>query len=256
MFKKSFPQVAHSTLGGVCIKFNRLNLCAVFGQQMGVDMLFHIIKKDFLLIKKYILFMFIVSVGIPIFVYMRIGERLGALSSVIAFLMQLIFTQFLMNNSLSLVETKYEKAQALLCVTPYTRGLLVKGKYAFNLILFAYCLVVFIIVTLFFPEIIKDVSIVTISFIFLFMTILIGLKIPLEFKFGYEKIKYIFLGAMIVTPYILPTVFKFISKNNNAINNIRSTPPIIQAVIISIFALILFLISFIISQKIYDKKEL
>lgn len=88
------------------------------------------------------------------------------------------------------------------------------------------------------------------------MTILIGLKIPLEFKFGYEKIKYIFLGAMIVTPYILPTVFKFISKNNNAINNIRSTPPIIQAVIISIFALILFLISFIISQKIYDKKEL
>lgn len=219
-------------------------------------MIMQLVKKDFLLVKKILPFMFIVSFVIPLFICSRIGEQLGTLSGFVAFYIQVIFVQFLLYNSVSLNETTFSKGQSLLCATPYTRNSLVKGKYAFNLILFVFCTIVFVSLTKLFPQIIGQITLSNISSVLLLMTALLGLEIPLEYKFGYDKIKYFFIGAMIITPYVLPLISKNLLQLNIDFSILTNIPPVAKAFIPFILALLIGSLSMILSIKIYSKKEL
>lgn len=215
--------------------------------------IFHIVKKDFLLVKKYVPFMFLVSIIIPLFICSRLGEHFGNLTGYIAFSMQVVFTQILLDNSVSLVEVKNRKAQSLLCATPYTRSLLVAEKYVFNLILFAYCTTVYIVLTLVLPSMMGQLSIKIIGFVFLLVTIIFSLKIPLEYKFGYDKIKYIFFGIMISLPYIFPFIVNKLSMNSDILNQSSS---LFQGISLFVLALFIGVISFVTAKKIYYGKDL
>lgn len=109
-------------------------------------MLFHLVKKDFLIVKKYVLLMLIVCILIPPFMLWRVPDFAGPMS----FCLSVIFSIFMLLQYVSQKENQYPKASALLCASPYPRKLLVLSKYVFCLTIYAVCCIIFFIETLVF----------------------------------------------------------------------------------------------------------
>ena len=111
-------------------------------------MLFSLVKKDFLIVKKYVGIMLIVSFLIPPIMLWRTPEAAGAMG----FTLTIIFSIFMLTQYVSLKEHQYPKAATLLCATPYPRRLIVLSKYLFCLVIYAVCCLIFGIDTLLFPK--------------------------------------------------------------------------------------------------------
>ena len=79
-------------------------------------MLIHLVRKDFLIVKKYVLLMLAVCVFIPPFMMWRIDDAtyVGSMS----FILAAIFSVFMLLQYVSLKENQYAKASTLLCATP------------------------------------------------------------------------------------------------------------------------------------------
>ncbi|NHC42733.1 ABC-2 transporter permease [Bacillus sp. MM2020_1] len=212
-------------------------------------MLLHLVKKDILLVKKYFLFTMLVVIAIPLFIMSRIPEFLGFN----AFLIAVIFAEFMLYQYVSMAEMKYPKATALLCGTPYPRSMLVKARYAFLLLIFAYCYVAYTVVALFVPKVeyLTPLSILT---ALLILTILFGIYTPIQYKLGYEKTKYFFSIVIVVTPFILPALSKVDIKLN--FSELSAMPMLAKYLILIVVVIAILCISLIVSIKIYSKKDL
>lgn len=150
-------------------------------------MLLHLIKKDFLLIKKYLPLLVILPFAIPIFVMIQVSQLLG----LGAFVLSVIFTVFMLYQYVLMVEMKYPKAEALLCATPYSRSTLVKARYAFLLLMFAYSCVAYYVLALLFSKI-EYLTPASYLIAMLISVILFGVYTPIQYKLGFEKTKYFF----------------------------------------------------------------
>ena len=80
-------------------------------------MLIQLVKKDFLIVKKYVLIMFAVCVIFPLFLIWRSPEYAG----ILGFVLITIFSIFMLLQYVSLKETQYPKASTLLCALPFPR---------------------------------------------------------------------------------------------------------------------------------------
>ncbi|MDE7210861.1 MAG: ABC-2 transporter permease, partial [Lachnospiraceae bacterium] len=74
-------------------------------------MLFSLVKKEFLIIKKYVGIMLIASFLIPPVMLWRMPEATGTLG----FTLAVIFSIFMLTQYVSLKEYQYPKATTLLC---------------------------------------------------------------------------------------------------------------------------------------------
>lgn len=93
----------------------------------------HLVRKDFLIVKKYVLLMLAICVFIPPFMMWRIDATyVGSMS----FILVAIFSVFMLLQYVSLKENQYAKASTLLCATPYPRKLLVLSKYVLGLLIY------------------------------------------------------------------------------------------------------------------------
>ncbi len=212
-------------------------------------MLISLVKKDTLLIKKYMLVMMIVNVALPIFIMWRIPEFLGFG----AFLIATIFTVFMMYQYVSITEIKYPKADALLCATPYPRHTIVVARYTFLLLIFAYCILAYSVEALIFSQI-EFLSLTSILTVLLISTILFGVYTPIQYKLGYEKTKYFFSIVIVTTPFLLPTIKKLLISLD--LNGLSSMPSSFWNLIMTAIILVVLSVSITTSIKIYEKKEL
>lgn len=110
-------------------------------------MLLHLVKKDLILAKKYLLFMLIFAVVGPIFINSKLVFDNG---SFISFLITVLFVEFIVFNMVSMQEDKYRGA-ALLCTTPHTRNGVIKANFEVNVMKI-------IIFLLFFTILIESIS--------------------------------------------------------------------------------------------------
>ncbi len=212
-------------------------------------MLISLMKKDILLVKKYMLMMMIVAMAIPIFIMWRMPEFLGFS----AFLVSTIFAEFMLYQYVSMAELKYPKADALLCATPYPRRTIVAARYTFLLLIFAYCILAYSVVALIFPQI-EFLSLSSILTVLLISTTLFGVYTPIQYKLGYEKTKYFFSIVIVATPFLLPTLTKLpISLELNELSSMHSSDWIL---ITTAIIIVVLSVSVITSIKIYEKKEL
>jgi ABC-2 type transport system permease protein len=90
-------------------------------------MLFNLVKKDFILAKKYLLLLIAIAVVVQIFITIKVNFSSGGF---LGFFITVLYFEFMLFNTVSMLEDKY-KGSALLCTTPYTRNTLVKAKYLF-----------------------------------------------------------------------------------------------------------------------------
>lgn len=212
-------------------------------------MLFHLVKKDFLLIKKYLLLMILIPIAIPILMMIQSSQLLG-LSS---FVMSVIFTVFMLYQYVLMAEMKYPKAETLLCATPYSRSTLVKARYVFLLLPFAYCSVAYNVLALLFSKI-EYLTPSTYLIAMLISVILFGIYTPIQYKLGFEKTKYFFVLVIMGAPSLMVLLIKANIKLN--FTGLSAMTIFVQYLILIVAIIAIIYISMNVSIKIYSKKEL
>ncbi|MFJ7929084.1 ABC-2 transporter permease [Peribacillus sp. NPDC096448] len=216
-------------------------------------MLFHLVKKDFILVKKYLLFMLVFAVVGPIFIYSKLGFDNGSFTS---FLITVLFTEYILFNMVSMQEDKY-RGSALLCTTPHTRNGVIKAKYLFVLVIFIGCFLLFNLAAAIGSSTgLARLNINSIGIALLIISVFFGILIPIQTKFGYEKTKYIFFILIFLTPFILPTIIEWYQSMNFNINFHLPLPQTVMVWMPFVISIFIILISMIISIKIFSKKNL
>ena len=212
-------------------------------------MLFSLVKKDFLIVKKYAGIMLLASFLIPPVMLWRAPEATGAMG----FTLAVIFSIFMLTQYVALKEYQYPKATTLLCALPYPRKMIVLSKYCFCLIIYGVCCLVFGIDTLLFPRLgAFDIRMAVI--IFLIISLLLYFYFPALYRLGYERTKFVFVIIIMASPVL----FGFLFKPENAIrfeflDTVSTTAIIVLGVMVSLAA---FSISAAVSIRFFEKSDL
>jgi ABC-2 type transport system permease protein len=216
-------------------------------------MLLHLVKKDLILAKKYLLVMLIFAVVGPIFINSRLVFDNGSFPS---FLITVLFVEFIVFNMVSMQEDKYRGA-ALLCTTPHTRNGVIKAKYLFILVIFIACFLLYNLAIAIDPSTgLTQLSINNVGITLLIISVFFGILIPVQTKFGFEKTKYIFFIIIFLTPFILPYITQWYQSSGININFELPISQELKAWIPFVIAIIIGFISMIISIRIFSKKNL
>lgn len=204
-----------------------------------------LIKKDFMLLKKYVLFIIVIVFALPAALAAKSNE-VNMVQSTMAFAFEVIYSEFLICRYLAMKEYQYPKTASFLCTLPYTRNMQVASKYLIYFIVFAFCCTAYWIDTLFVPNLVKLNSELIIPVLFA-ASVLYGIYMPVQYQFGYDKSKLIFMFLLIAFPLLIAninmaTVMEFLSN--------------ITIPVMLILALAALALSVMVSAKIFNGKEL
>lgn len=211
-------------------------------------MLFSLVKKDILIVKKYVLIMLIVAIAIPPVMLWRAPEYGGTMG----FILSVIFSVFMLLQYVSLKEYQCPKAATLLCATPFPRKLMVLSKYIFCMLVYLICCLIFGIETILIPQL-GSFHMETLTLMFLITALFIGLYLPAQYKLGYEKTKFAFFILIMASPIVLAMIMKMGNIDLDAL--FRARPIIVYGGMI-LAGIITLIISAYLSVKIYSKTDL
>ena len=211
-------------------------------------MLFHLIKKEVLIVKKYVLIMLVAAVLIPPFMLWRAPQYTG----VLGFMLSVIFCVFMLLQYVSLKEYQFPKAVTLLCATPYSRRMIVLSKYIFCLATYIVCCVIYGMETLVIPGL-GSCSIKLFVLMLLLTSVFIGIYLPIQYKLGYEKTKFAFIVVIMASPFLLPQLMKMENVNLDFLSLL--SPNLAYGGII-LLSLGILIISIFLSMKVYSNIDL
>jgi hypothetical protein len=214
-------------------------------------MLFNLLKKDFILTKKYLIFLLIYAVGMPIVFTLEETQFKGPST----FIYIVMLLEYMMLSTAWTSEEK-NKGSMLLCTTPYTRKALVKEKYLFVLVVFILNFIIYTATALFLPIGMEKLSILEVGIALLISAIVFGVYIPILYKYGLQKTRYIGMIILFATIFGLPKLLNWMSLNHISINFNISNMSMISNSVIYLLALFIGLISMYISMGVYAKKDL
>ncbi|EQK44118.1 ABC-2 transporter family protein [[Clostridium] bifermentans ATCC 638] len=214
--------------------------------------MFNLLKKDFIIIKSFWPFLIIFSILGPIFINY---QTRGFDSSFISFIITILFLEFILYGSVCRLEEK-DKGCILLTTMPYSRSDIVKSKYLFIGAIFIIAYVLYILAALITPIEMNFLSIESIVISFLVISVCFGIYIPIQYKYGTEKTKYISSCFVLISPLSLPAVIKWIQSKNIDLEIINKVPNLLKYMVIILLALVVLEISIKISINIYDNKDL
>ncbi|MCP1312665.1 ABC-2 transporter permease [Paenibacillus tyrfis] len=215
-------------------------------------MLFHLVKKDFLLAKKYWIIMLLAAMVLPVFMHTKLDFIAGEF---LPFFLSTLYIVFLLYSTVSMMEYKY-KGSSLLCATPYTRKTIVMSKYFFVVAIFIGCCSLYTIAALISPVKVGLLDLSEVGRTFLLLSIIFGVMIPVQYRFGYEKSRYIFFFLIFLTPFVLPNIMKLLQQNGAVF---PASLPFSLFVLDVLFVLLAFVIggiSMVLSIRIFSNKNL
>lgn len=212
-------------------------------------MLFQLVKKDFLIVKKYVLLMFAVCIIFPLFLIWRSPEYAG----ILGFVLITIFSIFMLLQYVSLKETQYPKASTLLCALPFSRKNIVLSKYIFCILIYLACCLIFGIETLLFPQL-GNIGYKMPILLFLVVSLFLGVYLPVQYRLGYEKTKLFFVVLIMASPFIFAQSLKI--ENSFIITAIQNVNPIFLLAGSLITSILILVVSSAISVRIYQNADL
>lgn len=210
-----------------------------------------LIKKDIFLVKKYLLVILAISIAFPIFISYNAASVMGFA----AFMITVMFAEYMALQSVSLAETKYPKAEALLCSSPYMRKYMVVARYLFFALLFIIITLIYELVVAVLPDAVT-LSLFEISLTLLIGSILLGICLPLQYKLGYEKMKYVLMVVILLTPFLLPYIVEWLAASNLNISFIESVSLSMKTALCFALTIVINVLSIVASIHIYKGKEL
>ena len=204
-----------------------------------------LIKKDFMLLKKYALFIIVILFALPVALSAKSSEA-NLARPTLAFAFEVIYSEFLICRYLAMKEYQYPSAASFLCTLPYTRNMQIASKYLIYFIVFVFCCGAYWIDTLFVPNLVKLNSELIIPVLFA-ASVVYSIYMPVQYQFGYDKSKFIFMFLLIVFPLLIA------NTNMTMVMEILSG---ITFPVMLILALAALALSVMISLKIFNRKEL
>jgi ABC-2 type transport system permease protein len=195
--------------------------------------------------------MMLLAIAVPLFV----AWRIPALGGGFAFIYTIVFTELIICQAVSVEESKFPKAAALLCSSPYPRSTYVKAKYVFFFLLFLYCYIVFALMALIVPAI-AAIDLTVVLSIFLFGMIVYGIYLPLYFKYGAEKTKFFFMICIFVVSFGVPLFYQSFANISYVFSILESSPAIIKNAVLAIASITVWGISQRASIRIFSRKDL
>ena len=210
-------------------------------------MLLQLVKKDFLIVKKYVLLMAAVCILFPVFLLWRMPEFAG----IFGFVLVTVFSILILLQYVSLKETQYPKASTLLCALPFSRKNIVLSRYIFCIVIYFACCLIFGIEALLFPTL-QNVGCRVPIVLFLLVSLCLSIYLPIQYKVGYEKTKLFFTVLIMATPVGIAQLMK---KRIN-LDSLSNIPPALLLLGSLIISALLLIMSSILSIKIYSKTEL
>lgn len=212
-------------------------------------MLFQLVKKDFLLAKKYVLIMITVCIIVPPFLILRFPEYAG----IVGFVLITVYSVFMLLQYVSLKETQFPKASAFLCALPYPRKDVVLSRYIFCLIIYLACCLVFGIETLVFPQL-GTFEFTMPVMLFLVISLVLSIYLPVHYKLGVEKTKIFFIIIIMTSSFAFPQFVKMASGINLSFLDMFNPAILLGSAIL--FSIIILAVSAMISMQIYKKADL
>lgn len=212
-------------------------------------MLFQLVKKDFLIVKKYVLIMFAVCIIFPLFLIWRSPEYAG----ILGFVLTTIFSVFMLLQYVSLKETQYPKASTLLCALPFSRKNIVLSKYIFCMLIYLACCLIFGIETLIFPQL-SSMGYKMPILLFLVISLFLGIYLPAQYKLGYEKTKLFFVVLIMASPFVFAQSLKI--ENSFIIKIVQNINPVLLLAGSLVISVLILIVSSTISVRIYRNTDL
>lgn len=212
-------------------------------------MLFQLVKKDFLLVKKYVLIMLIFCIFVPPFLILRLPEYAGLMG----FVLITIYSVFMLLQYISLKETQFPKASAFLCALPYPREVVVLSRYIFCFIIFFMCCLLFGIETLVFPQL-GTIGFTLPVMLFLVISLILSIYLPVHYRLGFEKTKFFFIIVIMASSFLFPLLVKIAGGIDISFFALLNPTIFLSGVIL--FSISILVVSVIISMQIYKKVDL
>ena len=212
-------------------------------------MLIPLIKKDLMIVKGYSLGVIAIAIGLPLL----LAWRQPQMGSLISLLMAVLISSVAFNLAISEKENKYPKATALLSSTPYTKGKVIISKYTLYFIIYVVCCTAYWVEMQLVPELKLDNFSQAAALVFLIQAVGMGIFLPIQYKFGYEKTKFVCF-LLLLSPIIID-IAKRINFPSKVISLIQSNSAIAVAILCGC-GILIWLVSFAISNKIFAKKDL
>lgn len=220
-------------------------------------MIANLVRKDFILVKKFSLAYLGITVLVPLLMMIPMKNtapipEIGAF----VFLYMVIVTELSFMTAVATEEEKSPKAATLLFAAPYPRKSYVIAKYICYLICYGGCFAVYSIIAAVYPGF-DLLNISAALAVFLVGAVLYGIYITVVIKYGATRarlvifitILFISLGPTLVTQVFRPDVKLILSLMQNI-------PGMMISIILGIACVGVFLVSMIISIRIFAKKEL
>ncbi|MDK2865814.1 MAG: type transport system permease protein [Clostridiales bacterium] len=210
-----------------------------------------LIRKDFLIVKKLTFISMAIITLVPVFITLVAPTVPGLFS----FLYMLIFGTLMLSQAISQEEARYPKAVSLLCAAPYSRGACVISKYFVFIATFVYCYVIDTLVKLLInPNAI--LSITAVLFVLFIGVIIFGIYMPVEYKFGAVKARYMFSTVIILFSMGPSMISNFDPNFLSLFSVFDKFPAIMLNSFLAVMSIALFAVSLSISSRIFMSKEL
>lgn len=127
-----------------------------------------------------------------------------------------------------------------------------RPKYVFCMVIFLACCIIFGIETLIIPGL-GSLDMNLLVLMLFVISVFIGIYLPVQYKFGYEKTKFAFAVIIMASPFILPQLLRM--NKLDLVFFFDHSPILIYAGIILISLAVLAISAFL-SMKFYDKADL
>lgn len=212
-----------------------------------------LVKRDFFLIKRYCIVLLLLEIAIPLLCVYKAPEIFEFGCAVFA--LTYLFTAYMAIQSISIAETKYPKVEATLCAAPYSRKQIIFGRYLFMGVLFAATVVIYGILSAIFPDM-PMISVMDALITLLIGAVFMGIMLPVQYKLGYEKMKYVYMVIIITMPVSVPFIGKFLSAHPVDFSGLLKLSAFAKGGIALVFSAFLIAASMFVSVRVYSKKEL
>ncbi len=211
-------------------------------------MLLHLVKKDFLIVKRYVLIMLATAIAIPPVMLWRAPEYGGMMG----FILCVIFAVFMLLQYVSLKEYQCPRASALLCAAPFPRSLLVLSKYVFCMLIYAVCCLIFGLETILAPQL-GPLRPDALALMFLVTALVVGIYLPVQYKLGYEKTKFVFVVIIMASPVTTAALLK---TGNMDFDALLTAPPVLIYGGMVSAGIIVLIVSACLSVRLFSKADL
>ena len=192
----------------------------------------------------------LIGVGLPVLLVWKQPQML----EVFALPGAVFISSVAFNLAVSEKENMYPKATALLCATPYNRGKLVEEKYLLYFLIYLYCCVVFRIEMQVIPQLAAVDFVRSAVIVFWIQVICMGIFLPIQYRFGYEKTK-LFAMLLVVAGPVLMSVANSVVVPVTVTQSFSAVPGVMYIVLWAIGGA-LWIFSMFISKKIFSSIDL